>query len=112
MKLIAKLLDLLCNKARDLTFRNSALQSRVIGVLRRQAPQKCADKLDVPVRNSHVGVTRIELAREACVMVKMLRVILDMLAGILTTSTASSAVLVVVRLAPIVAGRVPFAERS
>ena len=63
MKLIAQLLDLLPDKRRDLALGNSALQARIIRVLRGQAPQKCPDKIDVSMWNAHLRIPPIELER-------------------------------------------------
>lgn len=65
MKLIAERFDLLRNEAGNFAFGNSSLQTRVIGVLRGQSAQKCADKIDIAVGNPHLGISRVELERMA-----------------------------------------------
>src|SRR5437879_13150225 len=63
MKLIAQLLDLLPDKRRDLPLGDSALQARIIRVLRGQAPQKRPDKIDVSVWNANLRIPPIEVKR-------------------------------------------------
>ena len=63
MKLVAQLFDLLRDESRNFAFRDSSLHPRVIGVLRGQAAQKRADKIDISVRDPHFRISPIELKR-------------------------------------------------
>src|SRR5438552_13098497 len=63
MKLIAQLFDLLGDESGNVPLGNSALQARGVCILRRQSSQKCADKVDIPMRNAHFRISPIELER-------------------------------------------------